>query len=907
MSNQVSSQSPDKMSSKNGLNEYISIPPSSKVYEDTEYEREDYILDQFEDHIEANYKEGKNGKTDNFFSSMIAVLQSSGYGKSKLMERFGSRTPTFYASLQGGSGYPLASFFLNRLIEELDVIISSGIRSVKGSHSFCFANNISTAIYVYILRILYLILSSKKDRDLKLNRYFEVDPEIENHGCFANVPGDDRNEEIFQILFRDLDKVCLYKENIAFDGSNTIQLPEMVKIIGSSSPLLLNKFGILTRNSTSEDSEKELKCSKTATCEEENLTNSLESDVMNLLKNMAKENCSSHLPALFVIDEAHLLLYRSQEAGPNTDKKRYEWQLRDMNWKTRKQFASYSAPYNIFRRVFRMYTNAWEQMILIVISTCGQIRVLLPELEHDPSRRASGSNQPMSNFVLVRTYNVNNAKFTLSIKSNMFVRGEYKNIDGINNWLDFLKSRFRIQHYFKFGRPLIYGYFRQFELKNLYNGEYDPEKKFEDCKEFYSMALKLFGGVRFCHTENDHCLYSMFNFAFGTNFLPAYMKKEDLVENYLMTLVRYLCWIKDGKEYNYIVGGFLPEGVINFIAAKYFVQFPLSLSKVLSCSVMYGLCSVGQFGELLAQYFLLQTTFDCIDEGPEKLYVRKLVFQPVPLNTLLLRLSGDRNLVQVKEFFELNPELDESLVSFGYFSQFPRNPIRRPFDLMARFLFNGSAASLNNQHRGIDLLIPLVLKDGRISFLGVQVKFLKEGHENDTIKKAVGKMRFSNMFGSQRSDRPFGLIILSLSRTVGVLNVFNSKPEGLESSDSANCDPYESPTVFVIQGIPASAKDPKSLLVIAPTDISYHGINSEYFEECDSIRNLIQEIPSSSETEAIPSSSPKSTAGRKRPKRSSRNLSLKSPGRGSEEGSESAATTSSIATRRRGGARRGTL
>ena len=84
---------------------------------------------------------------------MINVLQSSGYGKSKLMERFGSRTPTFYASLQGGSGYPKATFFLKRLIEELDVIVSNGVRDADGSISFCFMNNISTAVYVYILRI----------------------------------------------------------------------------------------------------------------------------------------------------------------------------------------------------------------------------------------------------------------------------------------------------------------------------------------------------------------------------------------------------------------------------------------------------------------------------------------------------------------------------------------------------------------------------------------------------------------------------------------------------------------------------------------------------------------------------------------------------------------------------------
>jgi hypothetical protein len=131
-------------------NEYPAIVTNSIKFEETVYEREDYILDKFERHIETNYN-GKDAKTLNFFSAIITVPQSPGYGKSKLMESFGSRMPTFYTTMQGGSGCLFATFFLTRLIEELDKIVSDGIRKVDRNVSFCYVNNISIAIYIYIL------------------------------------------------------------------------------------------------------------------------------------------------------------------------------------------------------------------------------------------------------------------------------------------------------------------------------------------------------------------------------------------------------------------------------------------------------------------------------------------------------------------------------------------------------------------------------------------------------------------------------------------------------------------------------------------------------------------------------------------------------------------------------------
>ena len=173
-------------------------------------------------------------------------------------------------------------------------------------------------------------------------------------------------------------------------------------------------------------------------------------------------------------------------------------------------------------------------------------------------------------------------------------------------------SNFRKIEYFKLGRPLTYGYFKGLDWeKNVSEGKYNLEANFKDCTEFSFMASKLFGGGEYETTKNHSCLFSMFNFAFGTNYLPSFVNREDLVEKYMMTLVKYV--VEHGEDTSHIVGGFFPEGVLNFLSAKYFAGNPDSLFSILNSSVKYGLCNVGGFGELLAQYFLLRTIFFAID------------------------------------------------------------------------------------------------------------------------------------------------------------------------------------------------------------------------------------------------------------------------------------------------------
>jgi hypothetical protein len=88
---------------------------------------------------------------------------------------------------------------------------------------------------------------------------------------------------------------------------------------------------------------------------------------------------------------------------------------------------------------------------------------------------------------------------------------------------------------------------------------------------------------------NDiHCLYSIFNFAFGTNYIPSFLSKDKLVENYMMTIFEDIYeYIPENEEddgHSNLIGGFLPEGVLNYLSARYFTKFPQSFTEMLNTS-----------------------------------------------------------------------------------------------------------------------------------------------------------------------------------------------------------------------------------------------------------------------------------------------------------------------------------
>ena len=198
-----------------------------------------------------------------------------------------------------------------------------------------------------------------------------------------------------------------------------------------------------------------------------------------------------------------------------------------------------------------------------------------------------------------------------------------------------------------------------------------------------------------------------------------------------------------------------------------------------------------------------------------------------------MRLVGKAG--KVNKFFDLNLSLDGSQVSFGYFEHFPKQSIDRPFDLMAKCLFRGSAITLNNSFPGIDLMIPLVLRDGDISFLGIKVKYVKEENVKIAVEGALEEMKFSKIFKGCQNDRPIALMVLAL----GKYPAFRDGIE-VEVFHSACQDPLEAPAVLSLKGI---SRFETYLFDLAPNDIHFRGINTTHLVECDRLYDLTQEIP----------------------------------------------------------------
>jgi hypothetical protein len=128
------------------------------------------------------------------------------------------------------------------------------------------------------------------------------------------------------------------------------------------------------------------------------------------------------------------------------------------------------------------------------------------------------------------------------------------------------------------------------------------------------------------------------------------------------------------------------------------------------------------------------------------------------------------------------------------------------------------------------LLIPLVLGDGKMSFLGVQVKFVQEKYVNKNVNDALKVMTYSNIFGSG-CDRPFAMIILALG------NYKNLYVQNRQLSENPNT--FENPDVLVFKGI---HNGPVDLFAMGPTGTMYRGIDKTYLEECDLMGDLVREI-----------------------------------------------------------------
>ena len=90
----------------------------------------------------------------------------------------------------------------------------------------------------------------------------------------------------------------------------------------------------------------------------------------------------------------------------------------------------------------------------------------------------------------------------------------------------------------------------------------------------------------------------------------------------------------------------------------------------------------------------------------------------------------------------------------------------------------------------------------------------------------------------RKSDRPFGLIALSLG-DYGRLETYTLK---------VRKSIFKGPTLLVYHGIPASFSG-NQFFDIAPSSASYRGVSAEYLDGCDHIVELTKELDSESHSD----------------------------------------------------------
>lgn len=195
--------------------------------------------------------------------------------------------------------------------------------------------------------------------------------------------------------------------------------------------------------------------------------------------------------------------------------------------------------------------------------------------------------------------------------------------------------------------------------------------------------------------------------------------------------------------------------------------------------------NTGALGELICKINLCHARFFIPSIiGTEKNFqnfpVRRQLMGYVGISEFLVSLTGESELVS--KYLESNKKLKNALVSFSYFHKWQDN-IRDLDALLGECIIRGCALQLNSNYDGIDLLIPIVLTDGRLSFIAVQVKMWKSGLKDTNearIELLHDRMSFDNIFCKVPlpAARPYGCILQNIHSDLNVLDC--TMRDGLE-------------------------------------------------------------------------------------------------------------------------------
>ena len=362
----------------------------------------------------------------------------------------------------------------------------------------------------------------------------------------------------------------------------------------------------------------------------------------------------------------------------------------------------------------------------VFTSTNSRLSNFLPHLNYDPSRRylIESSNTPVPTYlhrpmILQETMDVWSRKLVIK-----------------KNYVDYLRSNEFVENLFLHGRP-YWGSLLQAEVKQF------PDS----FQAIYRMAESKLTAVS-SHIPNSTVPQDVDALALLGQ--TVYIEPISASEYGGKLIEARMGWLKMVDVFNnhFFVATVYPEPVLSLVAAQ--ILFTSDGNSLVNCLSRFskmteiGVANVGADGE-----FVIRTAF----------YVARMIAKPhigVDYQSDVLEPAQPRFLVHVLESLApvspivgnvLGAEFCESLVSFTHWIKLDsaermEGDVKVTLNLeyvLQQALIRSSALIMPDRFKGIDLMIPIVTRSGKLGAVLLQVKNYQE-NTPEKQSKAFGKM-----------------------------------------------------------------------------------------------------------------------------------------------------------------------
>jgi hypothetical protein len=658
-------------------------------------------------------------------SKMVQLTSVSGSGKTRGLLEVGTATTTVYFCFGNGGNGMVPSITGHKLTEFM---------------SECAAgSNLHRAEYPMIVdAILFRLLHLCKELDESIPdgqyKYFDIDKVVEHH---AN---------------KDSKSVEEYLTTVVFVGLKTFRFTEAARNFWDRDHIPFLNDGVTFSTEGRREECVDLHCPRWREMSMQQLRKDVRSwlDVRQkaYMEKFKSSKLIRELPKLVIVfDEVHHLM-----AEFSGDKARVliisRKSLYQMDW------------YDGFRRTFCSFAFYWRDAVIVTVSTAAKLDAFHPPPQYDSSYRGSISLNPLEPIVF-------NGAFDLFVAhGRTFGRSHYR------NWFQFIFSLEIIFAISSCGRvsiafeSLLAAYDHFMRLIRGIDASISEDDQDKDCPDLSLLNVPFEYILRetkrpfnFLGTEELMLLpltkigpdFSTENGSYSGNLVwdpetccallglsvglakfPRCCNIEALVQYHGMHLLKIDMWSNKFRAM------FLSEGVLNGVASVSVNQYLLQILQVLRqrfLAVSPNLPSPSEFAGLLERIFIIvamcrakrrvvshhlgalpENDKDPLDRTP-----CEMVFEPVGLEDFLDAFVGKDSR---KIYIDAHPALSGAFLSFNHLDNMPLASIKNPYDIMAKCMYRGAACI---PPRGlfptIDLLLPMVLGDGRLSFFVVQTKY----------------------------------------------------------------------------------------------------------------------------------------------------------------------------------------